>query len=169
MSSLSHDKCQFRQYGCKFAECRHPSPKCWYVREKGSTVRDRMKTTQYSCAITYACAVRAQHSDTTYLLYKHKPASCKKLKLLMSKSAFPQMVQALYGLGVDMTVDCGIQWVIITKPVPVRQQLMPLHKMLIIILLLISAVPRGSVDLLIIVISVWLLRDLQCMPLPGVV
>lgn len=104
--------------------------------------------------------------NTTYLLYKSKPASCK---LLMSKSTFPQMVQTLYGLRVNMTVDCGIQWTIPTKPVPVRQQLMPLHKMLIIILMPISAAPRGSEKLVIIVISVWLPRGLQRMPLPGVV
>lgn len=84
----------------------------------------------------------------------------------------PQMVQALYGFGVDMTVECGIQWAMITKPVPVRQQLMPLHKMLIIILLLVSAAPRGSGNLIIMVISgsgchIWLLRGLQFMPLPG--
>lgn len=86
----------------------------------------------------------------------------------MSKPTFPQMVQALYGLGVDMTVDCGIQWAIITKPVPVRQQLMPLRKVLVIILLLISAAPRGSGNLVIIVVSAWLPPGLQWMPVPDI-
>lgn len=137
------------------------------MREGVHSQRQSENYTTVPLLIHVQCIRNSYKTPYLLIIYKSKPASCK---LLTSKSTFPQMVQAaLYGLGVNMTVDCGIQWTIPTKPVPVRQQLMPLHKMLIIILLLISAAPRGSEKLVIIVISVWLPRGLQRMPLPGVV
>ena len=75
------------------------------------------------------------------------------------------MVQALYGLGVDMTVNVTIQWAIRSKPATVRQQLMPMHLMLrlVIIFLLMHIAPRDFGSFTIRVTSVWLLHGLHFM------
>ena len=75
------------------------------------------------------------------------------------------MVQALYGLGLDVTIDTGIERAVRSKRAPVRQQLVPMHLMLlcIVIFLLIHAAPKGLGSLVIRVTFVCLLRCLQAL------
>ena len=78
---------------------------------------------------------------------------------MISKPLLPQMVQALYGLGVDMTVDCCIQRAVRSKPVPVRQQLMPVRLMLLRpVIIFLHITPREFGSFTIRVTFVWLLH-----------
>lgn len=50
---------------------------------------------------------------------------------------FPQMVQAVYGLRINVTISFDVKRAIRRKPVPVGQQLMPVCQNLILLCIMI--------------------------------
>ena len=60
---------------------------------------------------------------------------------LKSKSLFLQVVQAVNSLGLDMNIHFRVKWPIGSKPVPIRQHLIAVHRLLLI-LLFVRAAPR---------------------------